>query len=615
MSIQTIINYDNPDDFVFSDSITVDATSAKLALIGVEDEYNQPFDSDEGFDYTASKSEFTGGLVQQKSQRPINSTFGAKYSVDQTASWGSGSLTGSLVGGATVAAGKLNISGANSACIYSSPDNVNWLQTGSVKFKFTSNYSGFPVAQQFLLNAGGSVSPFRNQVSIFHSSAGSIYVYIKNKDGGNIVVLNCGDWSPVSATTYEFCLCFDVTTGATRLFIDGIQKGGTDTSTGIRDATDCNLVIVGNSATVVYGNNGSFDDLVFYSTVQHTTNYTPGYTLPDADYLESTVTLPEMEYEGPGTLLELTNFETVEANGPRYTIQIGRSGNYLYHNGASWVTSDGSFTQANTLATFLANIATLPIDGEIYVQFKVHFQNTNSQQSISDLTATIDGEMYSTANPTVELGAIIDMDGISSFNEDVTTPVGTVVKYNLIKNSQKIYYDGATWSNADGTYAQTNTAAEILANVSSLDLTDGYHIGLIAFLHSDDGLATPELISNTILYDFYVSPEEDINECIIYCFIEDIIQGDLSEMEDMKLIVGHDSFVHTGRLFPENTFEVDFNSEGYAEISIIETESIAQNISFAVTGTINGVETVVEMTPAQIPDSISKNLVEISSVV
>ena len=192
----------------------------------------------------------------------------------------------------------------------------------------------------------------------------------------------------VSGVECEIELNYNLTTGQTRIFKNGVLIGSDLSGTGTRSSS-IGYFVIGSSYD---GRRSDFwiNDFVVFTTVQHTANYTPGYTLPETIYSASNVTCPEMEYTGAGTLISADDFTTVESGAPRFTIQIGRSGNYLYWNGAAWAVSDGTYAKANTAAEILANAATFTtVRINLYIYALLHSDGI-IQAEIETLTITYD---------------------------------------------------------------------------------------------------------------------------------------------------------------------------------------------------------------------------------
>jgi len=162
----------------------------------------------------------------------------------------------------------------------SAPENVDIKQCGTFKFQVKPNYSAAPATDQYFFSSFTTVSSLNNLIQLLHkNTTGTIGLMIYSDSGVSIINTNLGTWSPSSGTTYEFELNYDIDGGATRLFIDGVQSGTTQTNTGYRIIpTKFN---VGTDYTQAATSNFSIKQFVVYNAVQHTANYTPGYTLPN----------------------------------------------------------------------------------------------------------------------------------------------------------------------------------------------------------------------------------------------------------------------------------------------------------------------------------------------
>ena len=234
--------------------------------------------------------------------------------------------------------------------------------------------------------------------------------------------------------------------------------------------------------------------MVYFSTVQHETNYTPGYTLTETRYEEDTILLPPFAYAGPGAISSLSSFAVIEpAGGPKYTLE-GQ-----YWNGAAWVVSNGSYVQANTSTEINTNLATLVVIGETEISAEVVFPTSNTQSSIDimDIDYLGDGYLDGTIIPAVS----ISTDEIVAWLESIVETGSDTITYALEINGQLTYWDGAAWSNSDGTLAQTNTAAVITTNIATLITSQATCFPYI-FLHTDTGQTTPSIDELCIGYDF-----------------------------------------------------------------------------------------------------------------
>ena len=611
MSLQQTINYDDINDFTTdTDKVEIDVDKAQLKLLSNPGQvFTEDFADDTGFTYDSDKAEFTGGLVRQKDQRPDDATFGANYNTNINGNWGEGILTGTATGGASVSGAKLDCTGESIKYVdYDANLNADSQQVGAIRFKVTPNYSGAPTSPKQFFAISKTHGFNDNAIKIFQLST-LIYIQIADSTGSTIVS-SAESWTPVSGVTYEIELNWDITTGATRLFIDGIQKGSTHTGTGIR-SSDIGLFRIGADQSASLKSDFYIDDLVVFSTVQHTSNYTPGSTVPELPYLETSITAPEMENTNPGTLISFDSFTATDSNDPRYTIQVGRSGNYLYWDGADWSVSDGSYSQASDATTFNANVGDLDILGETYCQFKIHFEGSNDQQSVSEINASLTNQQYCITDPSIMNTSGVFADAITAFAATVTETGSDTVTFLIRKGTINYWFDGSEWSVSDGTVAESNTAAEIEANKASLDLSGGFNIYIVALLHSDDGTTTPSISQVVFSYGFQGSIPTTPSKCYVYAYLKDIV-GDGKTgtliITNTKSWKYDDSIIMT----PDRQ-SIAFDTDGYCELQVIETATDSKKYLFEIEYTNhNDVTKTITLGYAEVPNAESKDISTLS---
>jgi hypothetical protein len=234
------------------------------------------------------------------------------------------------------------------------------------------------------------------------------------------------------------------------------------------------------------------NDFIIFNLVQHTANYVPGYSVEDHPFLSSNVILPEMEYAGAGTLQVVQSLITIESGVPRYTLQIGRSGDYLYWDGVDWVVSDGTYAQANDIATMEANASSLVVAGQKYGQFKIHFTNSNTISDVDNLIVILTGQVYPVDNPTIMPISVINADGFVSYSENAIKPGSDDIKNVIEIDGQNKYWNGSAWADSTG-YFQSNSAGESNDNALNLSISLGVSLRPVWYLHTDEGKTTPML--------------------------------------------------------------------------------------------------------------------------
>lgn len=220
-----------------------------------------------------------GGNTNVMSMAPFYDSMSLTY--------GGGNLTGTPVGTVSISGNKLSIGAtAESYVSYSATGNCDFTNTGAIKFKLTPKYSGIPSTFRSWININNGDTT-TNQIWLRHEATiGLIRVIIRTSTASLIMNYGFGNWTTnVSGTEYEIELNIDITTGATRLFIDGTQFGGTATNTGTRTSPDTLIV-----SSRTYPGDCYIRDLMIFSTVQHTTNYTPGYSIPSIESISTPIT-------------------------------------------------------------------------------------------------------------------------------------------------------------------------------------------------------------------------------------------------------------------------------------------------------------------------------------
>lgn len=572
MSLTKIYDFIDPDDFTNTSKI---ANGSLVLQDDPGNDFEEDFADDTDFTYDSDYSEFSSGQVQQKDQRQTGATFGVSYTANINGSWGDGVLTGTATGGASVSGGKLDLTGGGVKYVdYDADANADSQQVGCVRLKYTPNYNGSPPTDYpvfSILKADGDTN---NIIMFRHETSGIWKIYIEDYIGALIMSASLPSWSATLGVEVELELNWDLTTGATRLFIDGTQWGTTQTDTGTRDS-NITVLRIGSNYSGVQNMNAYIDDILIFPTVQHTSNYTSGYTVVDYVYAETEVLLPEMEYTGVGTLVAVTDFVTSFGGSPRITLEIGRSGDELYWDGAQWAVSNETYDQATDPATFAANVASLPVTGEIYGQFKIYFTNSNNQSSFDNLLITLTAQIYPIDDPYIISNVSIGIDNIDSITEAVTKTGSDDISRVCIIAGSPYYYDGASWVTSDYSYAQSNSASEIIAAIDALDdiIGNGATFAMAYIFHSNDGSTTPSITTDIIVYDFFGGVESAPNECIIYGTMRDE-DGDAVENGVVTISSSNTKALYNNNILTLDQKTVLTRSNGYWEAVLPETTNM-----------------------------------------
>ena len=573
MSVETIFNFNSSSDYDY-DIADIDIVSGKasLRLQPISVPFSQDFSSSAGFIYDASKTEFVGGAMRQKDMREAHALCAATFNADQHLVWGGGALTGTLLGTTVVLGGKLNSMAAGGKGVWYDDINNSPGQSGAVRFRYTPAISGSPSEVYDLFSLGRSSGTPYNRLLLLHRPGSTLRLYVDNSAGGSVhsnVQIGAA-WNPAGGQEYEFELNFDCTLGEYRLFIDGALHGAVLTGTCTRIGGLGRKIVFGNDESFSYNFSGILDDIEIFDAVRHTIPYTSGYIILETIYGEDTITLPETAYTGPGSLLAVESMDTDETGTPRYTIQIDRSGDFLYWNGSAHVVSNGSYAQANTVAEANAHFDTLDVLGALYGQLRAHWTNGNNRQSILDLDIVITGQKYSSSNPTIDTIVPIRNDGLDDFR--VTTGGTGSVRYVIKRGSAWVYWNGALWITSDGSYSQSNTAQDISTNAAQLSRVIN-DLRIRSFLHSDS-LQKVEIDAISVTTDFSPIPPGE-KKVIVWINGRNVDGEDLGQSETIRLSMNRDAVRYGNGIIIDGTPEyLPFDVDGYLEMDLYDTTSM-----------------------------------------
>jgi len=342
--------------------------------------------------YDANLVETIGGLTKLKKLALLtDETFMASYREGKDADRAIGSTT--VV---TDAANIVNISGTDYLDLrgavngqYVSYDDANAFLTekGCFRCKITPDYTGAPSgAHSYIFHQSLALGSNSSGFRISHNTTGDInMVAFSSASSTRLNVV--APWSPVAGQEYELEINFDFAQQIREIYIDGVMLAkSTDTMIATWGLGAVGFMAIGSAGTPV-STSGDFliRDIKLFSEMQHTANY----TAPIANPLYP-ATAPSIVPNSPIITDGLGSFAAVESttDSESGVLHIANfQGNDFYWDGAAWVVSDVTIAQANTLADFTANIATLDVTlGGNYVH-KILLNSPNGYET-STITST-----------------------------------------------------------------------------------------------------------------------------------------------------------------------------------------------------------------------------------
>jgi hypothetical protein len=248
-------------------------------------------------------------LDSAKILRPRTSNFWAPLTSAGTAFAAGGSTTATTTGTVNYTRGFAYAAAATSYISYDGTSNADFAQTGCIRFTYYQLPGSTEVGTRTLLNISKAAADNFNQIKLNLEQDGDLVLTIRDSTGATIIngvtfgnlynyykglpttpASTIGNYYNTAGIVIE--LNYDLTVGATRLFLNGVQVGSTVTSTGTRDtAIDLirlNADEAGNGSLAESG----YGQLVIFNTVQHTADHEvfehvlSTQSLTNLDYLE-----------------------------------------------------------------------------------------------------------------------------------------------------------------------------------------------------------------------------------------------------------------------------------------------------------------------------------------
>lgn len=431
------------------------------------------FQDQDDFNFNSSLVEVISNRGALKDQTPVGVTFYAPYTNNEDAAYSGGDGSGTLVGGATVSGGELITTGFDGKyCTYDAEDNANSAQTLCIRIRWKAPYTGAPGTDNHIVNINKGDGTLNNLIQFYHHNSGQLSFGIYEDDGSSVFNANLGVFSPVKDSFYEFDINIDITTGATRVFIDGVQIGSTQTGTGTRNSANIGRLSLGTNHSGTGLGSNKYTDVLIFDTVQHTANYTPTdwSEIPATKYV---MTAPAIYYD---TLLRhqgivsITSVVSVSGSDLVY-YTVTKDGTEYYYDtvNGEWAVTTG-YPDVNTIAEINANISTFITDGlgvSSYIKAYLYSDDGSTTPEITSLVivydfygAAIDDASlctvygYIRVNNVVVSGAIVTISPSSSialYDEDS----GEILKSYMKTTDANGYFeqDLPTSVNMDITYS------------------------------------------------------------------------------------------------------------------------------------------------------------------
>lgn len=310
------------------------------------------FNNPDNYIFDSNDIEFENGEIKLiKNKLLPNCSFLCGYEENINGDLGNGVLIGTPIGGADVSGGELDLSYSDKRYVdYNADLNADSQQTGCIRFKIKPNYNSSPSTEQRFFLISKCHNSTENLIFMRHSYGGALRLHMFGADGTFIFERYLGTWTVVKNQEYEIEVNWDITEGETRIFIDGTQKGITETTKGIRNS-NIGLLRIGSDRAANNTSNFKINNFMVFSEVQHTSNYIPASTMLGYS-VGNPVIIPKEKFR---TNRLLSFIEDAVKIGSDNLLYILEKDGIPYYNNGGWGVSDGTNNQANTASEILSS--------------------------------------------------------------------------------------------------------------------------------------------------------------------------------------------------------------------------------------------------------------------
>jgi len=244
------------------------------------------FDNPQNFNFESGKIDFSGGKVWNGDYR-TNRIFTAKFREDLNGrNSDNNTINPTTVGNVSIIYNRAFLADYDINKIDFAAADIglgNLALKGTIRAVIMPNYSGNPTYPQFFLticNDGNT----ENYITIFHWNNGVLFVTFFDNTGSKRIELT-KVWNPVKNAEYWFELCWDLTQANVILFENG-EPFLTYSGASIDRGSNISFFRIGNSYSGGNRSNFYIRDVAIFSEVQHTSSFTPDDK--DAEYFELT---------------------------------------------------------------------------------------------------------------------------------------------------------------------------------------------------------------------------------------------------------------------------------------------------------------------------------------
>ena len=468
------------------------------------------------FTFDSALIDFPGAFAQLKDLTPVSSQIGILFNSINLDWSKAGSLIGTIVGTATIEDGKLKCLGTVSKGAFWTNAAIGALaDEGTVRFDYTPGKTGTPSQNIQLIEFNNGVDN-KNKIIISQAPAGEIRITDWDLNGvqKQLAVPIGGVYNTVEGAKQEIEFNFKASTGEFNIIIDGVVHGLITSTTYTRTGTAQRFQL--GAGTIHNSADAEFDNVIIFSTRQHTADYTPGIAVPPSIFSKNNPSILVKAAQLCDAVEGIIEDTVSKAglDGFFYTLNINAQDKYFNTTSGLWEDSDivtNPFTtKINTLAEINDNDDTLDLKNgaNVAVRILLHSDNGLTTPTVTTIefgfnfynlqsqpaTATVFGFYRDVAGVGVE-GATVEIsikrevlnqyreagDSIIEKKAKLTTNASGRFETDLIRTSEYSIGAGIYILKIFKADAELDTSRKLLAtdtieftvpDVASINITD-----------------------------------------------------------------------------------------------------------------------------------------------
>ena len=363
-----------------------------------------------------------------------------------------------------------------------------------------------------------------------------------------------------------------VNNGFIRLYINGILGG--------RELATTSSIISGNFTFMRFDSQSKFHvkNFLFQEGIKYDSDFAAADTLPAFPFTESSETIIDGEYDEIGDITDYVALTDSNQSQVRYAV------NGKWYNGASWVTSNGSYAQATEASAM--DLSLLAVDDNFY-SVDVVFPETNTPGYVEAVQLDFNGEAYEQAISATTNASF----PVTSFNDVVVSYSRpgdhTGVGFTFLIGSIPYYFNvnSQAWEVSDNSINQINTPEQLTPSVMELLNVPGL-FKLTTFLYSLNepgtgfqNLESPSVTLTNIDFNYQLPDLAPPVECLLYGLDRTVCTDpavDTETIEYYMVIENPKTFFHGNTIVRKSTCVIEVTGPAAVMAhAFYETETIS----------------------------------------